>query len=81
MRDAVRAALEEREALDTLREIESAGWAARGSRIRALISAAAKDWLDTHPDLEKALNDRIGARWTVEAEDRPPGKSKVWSTS
>ncbi|HEY7797471.1 MAG TPA: ribonuclease E/G [Hyphomonadaceae bacterium] len=81
VRDAIRTSPEEREALDTLRELESAGWAARGSRIRALISAAAKAWLDARPDLTKALDDRIGARWAVEAEDRPPGKSKVWSTS
>jgi len=72
---------EEREALDALREIESAGWAARGSRIRALLSQAARRWLEARPDLTTSLNDRIGARWTVEAEDRAPGRAKVWSAS
>jgi hypothetical protein len=81
VRDAMRAGPEEREALDALREIESAGWTARGSRIRAQISRDAKDWLDARPELANALNDRIGARWTVEAEDRQPGKPKVWSMS
>jgi hypothetical protein len=80
-RDALLVSPEEREALDALREIESAGWSARGSRIRALMSADAKKWLDAQPDLAKALDDRIGARWTVEAEDRPAGGAKVWSTS
>ena len=80
-RDALRASPEEREALDSLREIESAGWIARGSRIRALMSMDAKSWLEKQTGLTTSLNDRIGARWTVEAEDRPPGKPKVWSTS
>jgi hypothetical protein len=77
----MRALPEEREALDALRAIESAGWSARGSRIRALMSQAAKVWLEAQPDLTTSLNDRMGARWTVEAEDRPPGTPKVWSTS
>jgi hypothetical protein len=81
VRDALRTSPEEREALDALRETESAGWAARGSRIRALVSSEASSWLDRRPELVSALNDRIGSRWTIEAEDRPPGKPKVWSTS
>jgi ribonuclease E len=81
VRDAQRASPEEREGLDALREIESAGWSARGSRIRALLSPAAISWLEMRPDLTTSLNDRIGARWAVEAEDRPPGRPKVWSTS
>ncbi|HEX5008061.1 MAG TPA: ribonuclease E/G [Hyphomonadaceae bacterium] len=72
---------EEREALDALRNVESAGWSARGSRIHALLSRAAKGWLEARPDLATSLNDRIGARWTVEAEDRAPGRAKVWSAS
>jgi Ribonuclease G/E len=80
VRDALRTSPEEREALDMLREIESAGWTARGSRIGAMMSTEAKGWLEKQPELTKALNDRIGSRWTVEAEDRRPGKSKVWST-
>jgi hypothetical protein len=81
VRDALRTVPAERAVLNALREIESAGIAARGSRIRALMSSEAKDWLDTRPELTTALNDRIGARWTVEVEELPPGKSKVWSTS
>jgi hypothetical protein len=30
---------------------------------------------------EKALADRIGLRWRVDVEDRPPGRPTVWSTS
>lgn len=81
VRDALLASPEEREVLDALQEIESAGWSARGARIRTLLSLTAKDWLARRPDLTTSLNDRIGARWSVEAEDRPPGKPKVWSTS
>jgi ribonuclease E len=78
--DAFRISPEEREVLDALREIESTGWSARGSRIRASISSAAKEWLEKRPILATSLDERIGGRWTVEAEDRPPGRPKVWST-
>ena len=27
---------------------------------------------------QKPLADRIGARWTIRAEDRSPGQPKVW---
>lgn len=79
MRDALHAPPDEREALDALREIESAGRSARGSQIRALLSNMARAWLEMRPELARALDDRIGARWTVQAEDRPPGLAKVWS--
>jgi Ribonuclease G/E len=79
VRDALAIPAEEREALDALREIEGAGWTARGGRIQARLSAKAIEWLDANPNLSKALNDRIGARWTVEVEERPPGRPQVWS--
>lgn len=80
-RDALHSSPEEREALDALRDIESAGWAARGSRIRATMSAGAKSWLEARSELVAALNDRIGARWTVETQGQPSGRAKVWSTT
>ena len=36
----------EREALDSLKDIESVGWAARGGQIRARVSAEALAWLE-----------------------------------
>jgi hypothetical protein len=79
----------EREALDVLRAIESEGWAARGARLRALVSAPAARWLEADSiGWKAALADRIGARWTIEADDRAPidrggqspiAQAKVWS--
>ncbi|MDP3738740.1 MAG: ribonuclease E/G [Hyphomonadaceae bacterium] len=81
VRDALSAPAHEREALDALREIESAGWTARGSKIRARVSQEAAGWLETdHIGWGQALADRIGARWTLEPQDRPPGRAEVWST-
>jgi len=77
--DSLAAAPEEREALDALREIESAGWSARGGRICARVSAKSRGWIEGNPDATSALNDRIGARGTIEYEERPPGKPDVWS--
>jgi len=70
----------EREALDAVRSLESAGWNNRGSRLHARVSADAADWLEANAPIWKdQLAGRIGARWTIEAEQRPPGPSKVWS--
>jgi hypothetical protein len=86
VRDALAApTAAEREALDALREIETAGRAARAARIHARISAAAAQWLELDAIGWKAqLADRIGARWAIEAEARAPspqgpGKPQVWS--
>lgn len=70
----------EREALDALRMLESAGWNARGSRLHARVSADGAAWLDANVAVWKdALAGRIGARWTIESEQRPPGPPEVWS--
>ncbi len=79
VRDALAVPTFEREALDALRVIESAGWAARGSRILARVSTAAHAWLEGNPELKQALDERIGGRWAAEAIDRPPGRPQVWS--
>ncbi len=77
---ALAASPAEREALDALRILESAGWNARGSRLHARVSADAAGWLDSNVALWKdALAGRIGARWTIESEQQPPGQPKVWS--
>lgn len=71
----------EREALDALRGIESVGWSARGGRIHARLSQAAATWLAAdHIGWKEALAGRIGARWMLEAVDRPAGRPEVWST-
>lgn len=70
----------EREALDALRLLESEGWNARGSRLHARLSADAAAWLQANASVwSDPLASRIGARWTIEAEQRPPGRPKVWS--
>ena len=70
----------EREALDVLRLLESEGWNARGSRLHARLSAEAAGWLEANASVWKGqLADRIGARWNLEPEQRPPGSPKVWS--
>jgi Ribonuclease G/E len=71
----------EREALDALRMIESEA-RNRQPWIRAKVSRAAEAWLTSHTlGWDKALEDRIGPRWRIEAEDRPPGRPTVWSSS
>jgi len=78
--DALTIPSAEREALDALRQIESAGWSDRGGRIQARISGAAANWLEAdHIGWKNALAERIGARWTLESVDRPPGRPEVWS--
>ncbi len=70
----------EREALDTLRMIETTGWNARGSRLHARVSAEAAGWLEANASVWKdQLAGRIGARWQIEPEQRPPGQPTVWS--
>jgi hypothetical protein len=70
----------EREGLDAVRAIESAGWSARGARIRARVSAEASKWLEAdYIGWKEALAARIGARWTIETAERPPGRPEVWS--
>lgn len=78
--DALAAPAAEREALQALREIESAGASDRAGRIRARVSAAAAAWLDADEiGWQTALADRIGQRWTIETADRQPGRPEVWS--
>lgn len=70
----------EREALDALRMLETAGWNARGSRLHARISAGASSWLEANTAVwNDQLANRIGARWTFQVEQRPPGRPEVWS--
>jgi hypothetical protein len=81
VRHALAAAPHEREALDALRGMESAGWAARGAKIHVRLSREAANWLEAdHIGWKQALADRIGARWALAPEDRPPGRADVWST-
>ena len=78
VRDALAAPAAEREALDVLRAIESAGWAARGARLHARVSQQAAEWLEVDPvGWKDQLAGRIGARWTIEGG--APGKAEVWS--
>jgi hypothetical protein len=71
----------EREALDALRAIESEA-RNRQPWIHAKVSLAAEAWLKSDPiGWQVALSDRIGPRWRIEAEDRPPGRPTVWSAS
>ena len=80
--DAQATSAAEREALQALREIETAGMTERGARIKARVSAAAHTWLDTDTiGWRTLLADRIGQRWTIETADRPPGRPEVWSAS
>lgn len=78
--DAIAAPPAEREALDALRAIETAGWEARAARIHARVSAQAAAWLDLDSIGWKShLANRIGARWTIEPVERPLGRPEVWS--
>jgi hypothetical protein len=78
--DALAAPPAEREALDALREIESAGWDSRGGQIHARLSGDAAKWLEADPiGWKNALAGRIGARWALESVDRPPGRAEIWS--
>ena len=66
--------------LNALRAIETAGWEARAAPIRARVSAQAAAWLDLDSIGWKShLANRIGARWTIEPVERPPGRTEVWS--
>jgi len=80
--DALACPPEEREALDALRLIETEGLGGP-QRIEAALSRSAAAWLEREAiGWQKALADRIGARWTIRAEDRasnqPPSQPKVW---
>lgn len=80
--DAQATSAAEREALQALREIETAGMTERGARIKARLSASANSWLDADTiGWRTVLADRIGQRWTIETADRPPGRPEVWSAS
>jgi hypothetical protein len=66
--DALEAGSVERAALETLRAIETAGWQNRSARLAARVSPEVEAWLDhDHIGWRKALGDRIGQRWTIEA--------------
>jgi hypothetical protein len=76
--DALACSPEEREALDALRLIETEGLGGP-QRIEAALSKGTAAWLERDAiGWQKALADRIGARWTIRAEDRPSGQPKVW---
>ena len=79
--DALRATpAAEREGLDVIRGLESEGWAARGARLRALVSAPAARWLEADRiGWQPALAQRIGARWAIEVDDRTVGQPQIWS--
>lgn len=80
--DALVGSPAEQEALQALREIESAGTTDRAARIRARVSAATAKWLAADEiGWQSALAGRIGQRWTLEAADRAPGRPEVWSAS
>lgn len=79
--DCLAAPAPEREAIEALRRIESAGRTARGAQLRARLSREALAWLDRDLiDWRSHLADRIGARWRLETDDRPPGRADVWNT-
>lgn len=74
--DALTAGSVERAALETLRALETAGWQDRGARLAARVSPEVEAWLDhDHIGWRRALGDRIGQRWTIEARggDAAPG--------
>lgn len=79
--DALAASEDEREALDALRAIETAGWMDPGKRIRARIGAGAERWLGRKiVDWERLLASSIGQRWIIEAGVEPRGQSpEVWA--
>jgi Ribonuclease G/E len=56
-------------ALAALRAIEREGAARRGDTLQADVATEVAAWLDTCPlDWRAALNDRLGARWTLHAK-------------
>lgn len=70
----------EREGLDAIRLLESAGWSAPGKKLRARVSQEALVWLEQDMvGWRQALAGRIGARWTLEPAARRPGPPDVWS--
>ncbi len=76
--DALAAPADEREALDALRLIETAGWQTRGARIMATLSEAAVAWLERDPiGGREALTNRIGPRWTLAARPGPAARPDV----
>jgi len=78
--DALAAPADEREALDALRLIETAGQQARGARIAATLSEAAAAWLERDPiGWREALANRIGPRWTITARPGPAARPEVRS--
>ena len=80
LRDAVAASAAEREALDALRMIETAGEQNRAGRIKARVSGPAADWLGADTiGWREAMAGRIGPRWTIEPADGPAGPPQVWS--
>jgi hypothetical protein len=78
--DALDAPEDEREALDALRMIETAGRRAPGSRVHARISEEAAAWLAADTiGWETALADRIGRRWALQTVAGPVDQPEVWS--
>ena len=80
LREAASAPAAEREALDALRLLETAGVQNRAGRLKARVSAAAAEWLGADPiGWREAMGNRIGPRWRIEAADGPGGRPQVWS--
>lgn len=78
--DAHHASPAEREALDAIRELESVGRIDGGARLRGRVSSDAMAWLEADSiGWKKALGDRIGMRWSLDAVARRPGPPEVWS--
>lgn len=78
--DALAAPPDEREALDALRLIETAGQHNRGARLTATLSEAANAWLERDPiGWREALANRIGPRWTLAARPGPVARPDVRS--
>ncbi len=70
----------EREALNLLRVLESAGRSDRGARLRARVSASADLWLrETSIGWREALANRIGERWMLETVPDGGDRLGVWS--
>lgn len=80
LRDAIAAPSDEREALDALRLLETAGEQDRAGRLKLRLSTAAAEWLAADPiGWREALAGRIGQRWTIETADASGGRPQVWS--
>lgn len=68
----------EREALDAIRQLETAARQNRSTRLIAETSREAERWLRSDfPDWETQLRDRIGGRFQIQPTDRPIGAPSI----